>query len=151
MAKQRQNTGTDQSHYLVGSGSVVPNRAQTITNAQLEELSLRLGTIEDAMETEQDTTDQGKSKPYVLNSAAHPTHIAQIQTSMKPAKQKRLTKIADGTKITITHEGPIQILTNPKPIHIPMAVHSPEISANLISVKDLCTKVAFRRHPDGLP
>lgn len=75
-------------------------------------------------------------KPYILDSGAKPTHLAQ-QPLNPQCNHHRITTTARGTLCSITHTKQLHMRTNRnKSISLP-AVHTPEIAKNLISVHDL--------------
>jgi len=97
---------------------------------------LRITNLEEDLNGQGHHANPSESKQYILDSGAHPTHVAKQTPNMRPTKPSR-TRNANGSMSIVTHTGQILLQTKtPKNLKIP-AIHVPDIKKNLLSVHDL--------------
>ena len=90
-----------------------------------------------SQETNPDQDASTNNRTYILDSAAHPTHVNHLLKN--PAKPQSLTTItATSNNLTPLQQGTLKIKTNmEKTVTLP-ALRHPNIRSNLLSVQNIC-------------
>lgn len=77
----------------------------------------------------------------ILDSAAYPSHTNEPTSTMTRMQSTHHTKIANGQKLQITHEGPTAIRhAGNIPLQMPRMIVVPSFPSKLLSVSQICKK-----------